>query len=131
MSTVDFPRNSVDLVLPHNRLPAAHLLELVADAVAGVDGDPLVNLQVVVAQLVANSYRHAAAPRRLRLCRLPDRDLVRVEVDDGSPSRLPVLGRFDTLANGRGLLMVNRLSVNWGHRSGADGKTVWAEVPLV
>ncbi|MEU4769804.1 hypothetical protein AB0H12_41955 [Actinosynnema sp. NPDC023794] len=62
--------------------------------------------------------------------RLADRDLVRIEVGDGSPSLLPVLGRLDAPEHGRGLLMVNRLSVNRGHRRDDDRKTVWVEVRL-
>ncbi|MFJ6671191.1 ATP-binding protein [Actinosynnema sp. NPDC091369] len=130
MSTVDFPRDEVDLDLPEERPPAADLLGLVAGMVAGVGGDHLVDVQVVAAQLVGNAYRHALAPRRLRLHRPPGRDVVRVEVDDGSPSRLPVLGRLGALEHGRGLLMVNRLAVDWGHHSDSDRKTVWAEVRL-
>ncbi|MEU4742650.1 ATP-binding protein [Actinosynnema sp. NPDC023658] len=103
---------------------------LVAGVVAGVGDDRLVDVQVVAAQLVGNAYRHARAPRRLRMHRLPDRDLVRIEVADGSSSLLPVLGRLDVPETGRGLLMVNRLSVNWGHLRADDRKTVWAEVRL-
>ncbi|PSL51554.1 hypothetical protein B0I31_12088 [Saccharothrix carnea] len=103
---------------------------LVAGMVAGIDDDRLVDVQVVAAQLVGNAYRHAGAPRRLRVYRLPDGDLVRIEVGDGSPSLLPILGRLATPERGRGLLMVNRLSVNWGHRRDADRKAVWAEVRL-
>ncbi|WP_158854807.1 ATP-binding protein [Saccharothrix deserti] len=131
MSSVDLPWDEVDLDLPETPPTPGELLRLVAGTLRGTGGDRLVDVQVVAAQLVGNAYRHALAPRRLRLRRLPDRGLLRVEVDDGSPSLLPVLGRLDTPAHGRGLLMVNRLSVNWGHRPRGDCKTVWAEVRLV
>lgn len=128
MNTVDLPRKSVDLDLPDSRPSTAALMGLVADMTAGAGDDRLVDIQVVTAQLVGNAYRHAQAPRRLRVYRLSDGDLVRIEVGDASSSLLPVLGRLDTPEHGRGLLMVNRLSVNWGHRRDADRKTVWAEV---
>ncbi len=48
-----------------------------------------------------------------------------------SPSLLPVLGRLDAPEHGRGLLVVNRLSVGWGHVGDDDRKTVCAEVRLV
>ncbi|WP_420803660.1 ATP-binding protein [Saccharothrix deserti] len=131
MSTVDLPRDGVDLDLPDTPPTPNELLRLVAGTLRGTGDDRLVDVQVVAAQLVGNAYRHARAPRRLRLRRLSDRGLVRVEVDDGSPSLLPVLGRLDTPQHGRGLLMVNRLSVNWGYRPRGDRKTVWAEVQLV
>ena len=130
MNTVDLPRKSVDLELSDSRPSTAALMGLVADVGVGVGGDRFVDVQVVAAQLVGNAYRHARAPRRLRMYRLADRGLVRIEVGDGSPSLLPVLGRLDAPEHGRGLLMVNRLSVNWGHRRDDDRKTVWAEVRL-
>ena len=131
MSTVELPRDGVELGLPDTPPAPRELIELLARTCPGIDQDRLLNLQVVAAQLVGNAYRHARAPRRLRLRRRPEAEMVRVEVEDGSPSRLPVLGRVDTPAHGRGLLMVNRLSVNWGHRPRGDHKTVWAEVRLV
>jgi hypothetical protein len=118
----------VDVDLPDARPGPARLLRLVAAAIGA--GDRLGDLRAVAMHLVDNAYRHARGPRRLRLRRLHDRGLVRVEVDDGSPSRLPVLGRFDTPAHGRGLLVVNRLAVNWGHRPHYDHKTVWSEIRL-
>jgi hypothetical protein len=130
VNTVELQHKSVDLDLPDSRPSTATLMGLVADMVAGVGGDRLVDVQVVATQLVDNAYRHARAPRWLWMHRLPDRDLVRIQVGDGSPSRLPVLGRLAAPEHGRGLLMVNRLSVNWGHERDADRKTVWAEVRL-
>lgn len=131
MSTVDLPRDGVDLDLPATPPTPAELRRLVTGTFEGTRGDRLVDVQVVTAQLVGNAYRHAREPRRLRLFRLPDREVVRIEVEDGSPSLFPVLGRLDTPEHGRGLLMVNRLSVNWGHQPSGDRKTVWAEVRLV
>ncbi|WP_447007461.1 glycosyltransferase [Saccharothrix isguenensis] len=131
VSTVDLPRDGVDLDLPDTPPTPTELSELVAGTFPEVGDDRLVDILVVAAQLVGNAYRHARAPRRLRLHRSGDGDVVRVEVNDASPSRFPVLGRLDTPEHGRGLLMVNRLSVNWGHRPRRDHKTVWAEVRLV
>lgn len=131
MNTVDLSHGSVEFDLPGSRPPTAVLMGLAAGMGVEAGDDRLVDVQVVAAQLVDNAYRHARAPRRLRMYRLPDRDLVRIEVGDGSPSRLPVLGRLAAPEHGRGLLMVNRLSVNWGHGRDADRKTVWAEVRLV
>jgi hypothetical protein len=131
MSTVELPRDGVELGLPDTPPAQDELFDLVARTFPGVGGHRLVDIQVVAAQLVGNAYRHAAGPRRLRLRRGLEADLVRIEVQDGSPSRFPVLGRLDTPAQGRGLVMVNRLSVNWGHRPHDDQKTVWAEVRLV
>jgi hypothetical protein len=129
LSTVELPRDGVDLSLPDTPPSPDELLGLVAGTFHGAGTDRLVDLQVIAAQLVGNAYRHAEPPRRLRLRRVGD--VVRVEVDDSSPSLFPVLGRLDTPEQGRGLLMINRLSVNWGHETRGDCKTVWAEVRLV
>jgi hypothetical protein len=107
MSTVELPRDGVELGLPDTPPAPDELFDLVARTFPGIGGGRLV-----------------------RLRRGPGPGLVRVEVEDGSPSRLPVLGRVDTPAHGRGLVMVNRLSVNWGHQPRGDHKTVWAEVRL-
>ncbi|MCC8249937.1 ATP-binding protein [Saccharothrix luteola] len=131
MSTVELPRDGVELGLPDTPPAPDELFDLVVRTFPGIGGGRLVDIQVVAAQLVGNAYRHADGPRRLRLRRRPEAGVVRVEVEDGSPSRFPVLGRVDTPAHGRGLVMVNRLSVNWGHRPRGDHKTVWAEVRLV
>jgi hypothetical protein len=51
-----------------------------------------------------------------------------VEVEDGSPSLLPILGKADG-TRGCGLLLINRLAQNWGCDRQGDRKVVWAEVP--
>ncbi|GAA3464542.1 hypothetical protein ACFFSW_35100 [Saccharothrix longispora] len=40
----------------------------------------------------------------------------------------PTRGRLGATEHGRGLLVVNRLSVNRGHRRDGDRGTVWAQV---
>ncbi|NUT47158.1 MAG: ATP-binding protein [Saccharothrix sp.] len=128
MSTVEVPRDGVEVGLPDTPPAPGALLGLVSEAYRGAREGALGDLQVVTAQLVGNAYRHARPPRRLRLRPAAGHALVRVEVEDASPSRFPVLGRLDAPEHGRGLLMVNRLAVNWGHEPRADRKTVWAEV---
>jgi anti-sigma regulatory factor (Ser/Thr protein kinase) len=88
------------------------------------------DLVLIAAELVGNARRHAEGPWRARLWRVADRRVVRVEVEDRSPSLLPVLGRADNPALGNGLLLVNRLSVHWGFDRHDDRKLVWAEVPM-
>jgi hypothetical protein len=53
---------------------------------------------------------------------------VRVEVEDESPE-WPVVRAMDRDAlNGRGLILVDRLSTGWGVLAGTRGKTVWFTV---
>ncbi|WP_342751461.1 ATP-binding protein [Saccharothrix carnea] len=126
---VDLPDDGLDLALGDVRTP---------DGVAGwvrqvayeMDERRVADLALIAAELVGNARRHAEGPWRVRLLRVDERHVVRVEVEDRSPSLLPVLGRPDDPAAGNGLLLVNRLSVRWGFDHYEDRKAVWAEVPV-
>ncbi|MES4904785.1 MULTISPECIES: SpoIIE family protein phosphatase [unclassified Streptomyces] len=83
--------------------------------------------ELVVSELVTNAMRHATSPIQLRL--IYDHTLI-CEVSDGS-NTAPHLRRarvFDE--GGRGLLLVAQLSLRWGSRHSATGKTIWAEQAL-
>jgi len=89
----------------------------------GIDGD---SVMLVVSELVTNAVRHAATDLRLRV--VADPELLRVEVEDGSPA-LPAPGQpgpFD--AGGRGLPLVEAIADRWGAEATATGKLVWAEL---
>lgn len=123
-------RISVDLATPVP--PLAQLRQWLATVLPGLGEDLLQDLMLICTELVSNAYDHACAPRRLRVHRSRDRHALRIEVDDGSPDRLPVVGSSRLGAfRGRGLVMVDHLSGRrWGTRLGVEGKTVWAELPL-
>ncbi|GGP86525.1 ATP-binding protein [Saccharothrix coeruleofusca] len=127
MSTVDLPRDDAVLELPDEPLSRADLERRIASAVPGVRGDRLADVLTVAAELARNACLHANSPRRMRLNR-PREGVVRIEVVDGSPGVLPVLGRFDQSWHGRGLVVVNRLAEHWGCQPHGDHKVVWAEV---
>ena len=56
---------------------------------------------------------------------------VRVSVSDGGAPTVPELGEpAQGATGGRGLRIVEKLSVRWGTNAGEDGTTVWAEVPV-
>ncbi len=85
---------------------------------------------LVVSELVTNAVVNARSQVTLRLRLRPDHLLVEVEDED---SRLPVLQQhndWDALG-GRGLMLVDALSVRWGSQPCPFGKLVWAELPLV
>jgi anti-sigma regulatory factor (Ser/Thr protein kinase) len=85
---------------------------------------------LLVNELVSNVYDHGRPPRRVRMSLVPSRSVIRVEVDDGAPGRVPVLGVSRLGAHrGRGLLLVDRVSTGWSVRTFPGGKTVWAEIP--
>ncbi|ONI85144.1 hypothetical protein ALI22I_30095 [Saccharothrix sp. ALI-22-I] len=93
-----------------------------------LDKSQLLDLLLITDALLTNAFEHALEPRRLRLSHPPG-GLVRVEVDDASPERLPVLGKLGGRGlHHRGLLLVNRLSSRWGVDPQVGYKTVWGEV---
>jgi GAF domain-containing protein/anti-sigma regulatory factor (Ser/Thr protein kinase) len=82
--------------------------------------------ELAVAELVTNALLHAAPPISLRV--IPHEDRVRLEVSDGSRA-IPVRGRADVAAmTGRGLALVEALSLRWGIEPATAGKTIWAEI---
>ena len=91
-------------------------------------------IELVVSELVTNAVRASAVADEphdvvLTLRLLPDR--VAIEVFDRNPNS-PVLTDPDTEAeSGRGLLLVEALSDEWGHRfPPSGGKTVFAVLAL-
>ncbi len=126
---VDLPDDGLDLALGGVLTPDG-IAAWVAQVAYEVDESRVADLALIATELVGNARRHADGPWRMRLRRVVGRQVVRVEVEDRSPSLLPVLGRPDDPTAGSGLLLVNRLSVRWGFDHHGDRKVVWAEVPM-
>ncbi|SDG26940.1 ATP-binding protein [Streptomyces griseoaurantiacus] len=93
---------------------------------------------LVTAELAANAVTHGRTPGRdfrLTLLHLPERGVVRVEVTDTRPGRLPLDPAAGPAVpdapSGRGLLLVAAYAERWGCEvRDAYTKTVWAEVVL-
>ena len=82
--------------------------------------------ELLADELVANVVRHVGRPMTVRAIRTADR--VRVEVEDPSPEP-PVLRHPDPeTVRGRGILLLEALSTDWGMDLRDDGKTVWFEI---
>ncbi|MBB5957290.1 anti-sigma regulatory factor (Ser/Thr protein kinase) [Saccharothrix tamanrassetensis] len=100
----------------------------VGEVLADLDEDDRDDCVLVVNELVSNAFDHAVGPRRVRLHWSTGQCFVRVEVDDASPDGL-VVGRSRLGGSrGRGLIIVERLSKDWGVDARVTGKTVWAEI---
>lgn len=83
---------------------------------------------LLVSELVSNAVLHAGTRIRVVL-RMRGRRL-RVEVHDGN-ARLPAQKHYSAMsATGRGLLMVERMSDDWGVAPATGGKSVWFELDL-
>ena len=83
--------------------------------------------QLIVSELLTNALLHAKPPIELRL--ILDGALT-CEVSDGSKvgPHMRCADRYDE--DGRGLLLVARLTERWGTRRTRTGKTIWAQQPL-
>lgn len=87
-------------------------------------------LQLCVTELLSNVIRHLGegTPVTVRVTRSPGRR-TRVEVTDPDPRAWPVLrcasGEDES---GRGMALLDAVSLRWGVVQGADSKTVWCEL---
>ncbi|MCX4587029.1 ATP-binding protein [Streptomyces sp. NBC_01481] len=97
--------------------------------------EPSDAVATVVAELAANAATHGRVPGRdfeLRLM-LGGAQVIRIEVTDTRtekqpPSRGEVAAPPGDAEAGRGLMLVEALTLAWGVAGRPVGKTVWAEV---
>lgn len=83
---------------------------------------------VVASELVTNGVRHAGTGLGLSVSRQPR--YLHIAVQDGS--REPIVRRYpDVFApSGRGLMIVESLTMSWGWLPLVDGKVVWAALAI-
>ena len=96
-------------------------------------GLPLEDAGQVVAELASNAALHGYVPGRdFRIGLTVNGDTLRIDVTDARGDVLPQLPGWDGASvTGRGLLIVEALSAQWGVRVGPfPRKTVWAEIAL-
>ncbi len=82
----------------------------------------------VVSELATNCTLHARSDFTIRV--LLDTTCVRLEAEDSSPAPLQARAYSATSTTGRGLGIVEVLALDWGVVPSADGKTVWALLPV-
>jgi len=99
-----------------------------ARALDDMPADVIETVALLVSELATNSVRHAAAGFTLAIDRTPER--IRVAVTDAGPGRPEKRSPDPAEAFGRGLLIVEALSDDWGTTPtpGGAGKTVWFEI---
>ncbi|MFD9655776.1 SpoIIE family protein phosphatase [Streptomyces mirabilis] len=83
--------------------------------------------ELIVSELVTNAIRHGNGTIGLRLIR---HEVLTCEVSDTSDSHPRLRHPRTTDENGRGLLLVSKLSRRWGSRFTLDGKLIWVEQQL-
>jgi anti-sigma regulatory factor (Ser/Thr protein kinase) len=85
-------------------------------------------LLLCLSEVVTNAVLHARSSARITLSRKAD--LLTVEVEDDDPT-LPVRRPHSaTATTGRGLHILDDLTVRWGTRPAGDGKVVWFDFDL-
>ena len=83
---------------------------------------------MVVTELLSNTIDHARGPVSLSVG-LSDGGLVHVRVRDASPEAPQMRPPDPARIRGRGVYLVDALSLRWGWTSEPPGKVVWADVP--
>ncbi|MEU6663797.1 ATP-binding protein [Streptomyces sp. NPDC046821] len=136
--TTGHPGYSMGLACWPSSVPLARASALLTLRCWGLPKATADDVALIATELVTNAVRHATpatgdpeAPARCRLTvERPTPDTVRVTVSDSSPRR-PVLaeaGEDDEA--GRGLLLIQALSADWGTSDHTAGKSVWALVKV-
>ncbi|MFD5201199.1 ATP-binding protein [Streptomyces sp. NPDC058375] len=111
----------------------ARLARLLATEQLRAWGLPLEDASLVIGELATNAALHGYVPGRdFRILLSVYGDTLRIEVSDTRGDRLPAKAEPSAASeSGRGLLLVEALSVRWGTEHGPfPRKTVWAEVAL-
>jgi sigma-B regulation protein RsbU (phosphoserine phosphatase) len=112
--------------LPPTGRSASRARRLVEAAVAEYGHEDLADEALLLAtELVTNAVVHAGTD--LELIVEADAAMLRVEVIDHSPGRLPVVsgGPSELREGGRGIFLLDSLATEWGTRHFAAGKAVW------
>lgn len=92
-----------------------------------IDDDRCHDAALMVSELVTNAIVHGRSDARLCIIAATDH-VLRIEVSDGDSRHPEPVSQDDAALDGRGLVIVDALSTDWGVRDEVLGKTVWFEV---
>ncbi|WP_425412436.1 ATP-binding protein [Lentzea jiangxiensis] len=109
--------------------PLRELRHSTRRTLAHLDEECAEDAELLVTELVSNAYDHGHPPVGFRLCLVPDSPVLRIEVEDGDRANLPQLGASRLGGErGRGLVLVDQLSLDWGFNVTTTGKVVWVDL---
>jgi anti-sigma regulatory factor (Ser/Thr protein kinase) len=97
----------------------------------GCDQETTDTAELLVSELVTNAVLHATGPSLCLTLEETELNLIHVAVRDGDRStpRHPVAPPAVEQTRGRGLFLIDTLSVGWGWEPLRTGKRVWFELP--
>ena len=96
-----------------------HVREVLTDRIEVADAE------LIVTELITNAWRYGRGPITLRAELLEDG--IRIEVCSESSDE-PAIQTDASPAGGRGLLLIEELSRDWGYERAGDHLCVWAHV---
>jgi anti-sigma regulatory factor (Ser/Thr protein kinase) len=116
-----------EVVLPPLPASVKRARRFVSDALSEIGiGETADDAALVVSELVTNAVVHAGTDITVRV--MSQGRGARVEIVDGSPEmpglRIPNAGA----RSGRGLLLVEHFTAQWGVERTSSGKVVWFDV---
>lgn len=123
------------LLVQHEPASAAFVRHELARDLARYDlpSEAIDNAVLVVSELVGNAVRHTPSSTSGTLDVSWDVDDSGVRVCVGDPSNQPPRARVAQVHEtaGRGLMIVEAMSDDWGVERGVHGKRIWAHVPAL
>jgi anti-sigma regulatory factor (Ser/Thr protein kinase) len=124
---IDPTAPSLRQYLPASTLSPAAARSLVVDALAGFPSGIVEVAQLLVSETVTNAVTHSGSAVEVQIQALGP--AVCVSVWDDSPLGIPQSeARPADATGGRGLALVDALSLAWGWDCTTDGKRIWFDL---
>lgn len=127
------PRNAgtVELALQRHPTAPAQARREVTEMCDGLHRDVATIATLLTSELVTNALQHGSGDIAMTIDRRPGQ--LRVDVQDESSEQPVVRASGLDSIKGRGMLLIETLSNNWGVRQspGGTGKSVWFTLRLL
>lgn len=113
------------VVLPADVTAPGIARAFLAEACCGShEAEVVEEAQLLVSELVTNAIRYGAPPIELQV-RCAGEDQLQIWVRDSEPSIPQPVEPGPDAEGGRGLLLVDLVSEEWGHEGDGEGKAIW------
>lgn len=122
LADIPWPAESAH-VLPANATSAQVARRLVREELSGCPRSVVDVAELLVSELVANAIRHGGSAPLIRI--EVEANHIQIAVQDGSTTAPELKEPSLDSGGGRGLLLVDALSLAWGWSFTPTGKRVW------